>query len=150
MARAHDIKLKNTQIYDENSEPIWAALEGKIVTKSTFGDVKRLNKGTLQTIDEWYHEITLKISSVNAALKYRILESTQNNQTYIIPMVIGETLDKEGETQERVKMTNIYVNAEELTAWEAKADGNDIATYEIKGRSNEKLIYVDKLPDYSE
>jgi hypothetical protein len=145
-----DIKLKNCQIYDDNGDPIDGTLEGRFVLKTTYGEVNRLGKGPVQTVDNTYVEVTLRISSVNAALKYFCVEKLTNGKTPILPMLIGETVDKEAGNSERVRISDIYLNPEEITLWEAKAEGNDNATYEIKGRSNKKPDFLDKLPDYVE
>ena len=150
MTTARDIKLKNCQIYDENGDPILATLEGKFVLKMEYGDVNRLQKGKVQTINEWHVEVTLKVSSVNADLKYYVADLLTQGKTPILPMLIGETVDKEAGEKERVKLTNIHLNPDELTLWEAKADGNDAATYDLKGMSNDKPDFLDKLPTYTE
>jgi len=148
--RQSDIKLKNCQVYDENGDPIYGTLEGKAVLKTEYGDVKRLQKGSVQTIDSWHVEVTLKVSSVNALLKYFCVDQITEGKTPVIPQLLGEMVDKENGNTERVRLTDIYLNPEEITLWEAKADGTDNATYEIKGRSNKKPDYLDKLPEYTE
>ncbi|MFB0831872.1 hypothetical protein ACEU2D_20015 [Brevibacillus laterosporus] len=148
--RQSDIKLKNCQVYDENGDPIYGALEGKAALKTEYGDVKRLQKGSVQTIDSWYIEVTLRVSSVNAALKYFCADLITEGKTPVIPQLIGESVDKENDNIERVRISDIYLNPEEITLWEAKADGNDNATYEIKGRSNKKPDFLDRLPEYIE
>jgi len=145
-----DIKLKNCQVYDDNGDPIEGTLEGRVVLKVQYGDVNRLQKGPVQTVDSWYNEVTLRISSVNAALKYYCVDQLTKGKTPVLPFIIGETLDKETGNAERVRISDIYLNPEEITLWEAKAEGNDNATYEIKGRSNKPADFIDKLPDYEE
>jgi hypothetical protein len=145
-----DIKLKNCQVYDDNGDPIYGTLEGRFVLKPSYGEVNRLQKGPVQTVDSWHVEVTLRVSAVNAALKYFCVEKLTDGKTPILPMLIGETVDKEAGNSERVRISDIYLNPEEITLWEAKAEGNDNATYEIKGRSNKKPDFLDKLPDYVE
>lgn len=145
-----DIKLKNCQIYDENGDAILGTLEAKFVLKMEYGDVNRLQKGKVQTVNDWHIEVTLKVSSVNPALKYYVADQLTDGKTPILPMLIGETVDKEADKKERVKLSNIYLNPEELTLLEAKAEGNDIATYDLKGMSNVKPVFLDKLPIYTE
>ncbi|WP_232695479.1 hypothetical protein [Brevibacillus daliensis] len=148
--RQSDIKLKNCQIYDENGDPIYGTLEGKLTLKAEYGDVKRLQKGAVQTVDSWHVEVTLKVSSVNAAFKYFCVDQITSGKTPVIPQLLGESIDKENENAERVRISDIYLNPEEITLWEAKADGTDHATYEIKGRSNKKPDFLDVLPEYIE
>lgn len=150
MAIARDIKLKNCQVYDDNGDPIYGTLEGKFILKVEYGDTVRLQKGKIQTVNEWHVEVTLTITATNAALKYYCVNQLTKGKTPVLPFLIGETLDKEGGNTERVRISNIVLNPEELTLWEAKADGNDNATYEIKGMSNEKPDYLDELPEYTE
>jgi hypothetical protein len=150
MPIARDIKLKNCQIYDDNGDPIYGTLEGRMVLKLEYGDVNRLQKGRIQTVNDWHVEVTLKITSTNAALKYYCVEQLTNGKTPVLPFLIGETLDKEAGNSELVRISNIVLNPEEITLWEAKADGNDNATYELKGMSNEKPDFLDKLPEYVE
>jgi hypothetical protein len=145
-----DIKLKNCQIYNDNGDIIEGTLEGKFVLKATYGEVNRLQKGSVQTVNDWHVEVILRLTAANAALKYDIVDKMTQGKTPILPMLIGETVDKEANHSERVKITDIYLNPEELTLWEAKAEGNDNATYEIKGRSNQKPVFLDKLPEYVE
>ncbi|WP_236841291.1 hypothetical protein [Brevibacillus formosus] len=59
-------------------------------------------------------------------------------------------MDKEAGNSERVRISNIVLNPEEITLWEAKAEGNDFATYDLKGMSIEKPDYLDELPTYIE
>ncbi|MGK5512207.1 MULTISPECIES: hypothetical protein [Brevibacillus] len=148
MAIARDIKLKNCQIYDDNGDPIYGTLEGKMVLKVEYGDTNRLQRGKIQTVNDWNVEVTLTITATNAGLKYFCVEQLTKGKTPVLPFLIGETLDKEAGNSERVRISNIVLNPEEITLWEAKADGNDNATYEIKGMSNEKPDYLDKLPEY--
>lgn len=150
MANARDIKLKNNRLYDEEGDEYLAVLEAKFVSKFTYTDCNRLGKGKTQTIDEAHVEVTFVVSSVNADLKYDLLEKLHSGRTPIIPMMIGEMVDKEVGNKERVKITDIHITPEELTLWEAKAEGNDIAKYELKGISNNKPVFLDKLPTYEE
>ncbi|GEB33457.1 MULTISPECIES: hypothetical protein [Brevibacillus] len=150
MAIARDIKLKNCQVYDENGDPIYGTLEGKMVLKVEYGDTNRLQKGKIQTVNDWHVEVTLKITATNAALKYYCVEQLTQGKTPVLPFLIGETLDKEAGNSERVRISNIVLNPEEITLWEAKADGNDHATYDLKGMSIDKPDYLDELPAYIE
>lgn len=145
-----DIKLKNCQIYDDNGDPILGTLEGNFVLRMTYTDVNRLQKGPLQTIDDWYVEVSLTISSINAALKYYCADQLTRGRTPTLPMLIGESLDKETGDAERVRITDIVLNPEELTLWAANASGTENATYQIRGRSNKKPDFLDKLPEYEE
>lgn len=145
-----DIKLKNCQIYDDNGDPILGTLEGSAILRVTYTDVPRLQKGTVQTIDEWYIEITLTVSAVNAELKYYCVEQITQGKTPVLPMLIGESLDKETGNAERIRFTDIVLNSEELNLWQANASGSDRATYQIRGRSNKKPDFLDRLPEYTE
>lgn len=145
-----DIKLKNCQVYNDNGDPILGTLEGSAVLRVTYTDVNRLQKGPLQTIDDWYVEISLTISSVNAELKYYCVDQLTEGKTPILPMLIGESLDKETGNAERIRFTDIVLNPEELTLWAANASGSENATYQIRGRSNKKPDFIDRLPDYDE
>jgi hypothetical protein len=145
-----DIKLKNCQVYDENGDPIEGTLEGRFVLRTNYGEVFRLQKGAVQTVNDWYVEVTLRLTSANADLKYFCVEQLTKGKTPILPMLIGETLDKEADNSELVRISDIYLNPEELTLWEAKAEGNDNATYEIRGRSNKAPDFLEKLPEYVE
>lgn len=145
-----DLLLKNGQVYDDAGDPIEGTLEGKATLKVTYIDVNRLRKGPVQTIDDSYIEVTLKISSINAALKYYCVDQIVKRKTPVLPMLVCEAIDKETGNVERLRITDIYLNPEEITLWEAKAEGNDKATYDLKGRSNKEPDYLDRLPDYVE
>lgn len=147
---ARDIKLKNNMIYNDEGDEYEAVLEGKFVSKFSYTDVNRLGKGKTQSIDSAHVEVTLTVSAVNADLKYDLIDKLHSGKTPIIPMLIGEMVDKEAGNKERVKLTNIHMNPEELTIWEAKAEGNDIAKFDIKGITNNKPVFLDKLPTYEE
>ncbi|GED55447.1 hypothetical protein EDM54_23920 [Brevibacillus borstelensis] len=150
MAIARDIKLKNCQVYNDNGDPIYGTLEGRMVLKVEYGDVNRLQKGTIQTVDNWYVEVTLRITATNADLKYYCVDQITKGKTPVLPMLIGETLDKEAGNSERVRISDIVLNPEEITLWEARAEGNENASYELRGRSNVKPDFLDKLPEYEE
>ncbi len=145
-----DIKLKNCQIYDDNGDPIEGTLEGRFALMTTYSDVPRLQKGTVQVVDNWHVQVTLRVSSVNAALKYYSVEQITSGKTPILPMLMGESVDKETGNTERIRLSDIYLNPEEITLWEARAEGNENASYEIRGRTNKKPDYIDRLPDYVE
>jgi hypothetical protein len=147
---ARDIKLRNSQIYNENGDVIDAVLEGSFVSKFEYGDVNRLQKGRVQTVNEAHVEVTLTVSAVNADLKYWAIGLLHQGKTPVIPMMIGEQWDKEAGNKERVKLTNVYLNPDEIKLWEAKAEGNDIAKYDLKGMTSDPPIFLDKLPTYEE
>ncbi|GED53540.1 hypothetical protein EDM54_01660 [Brevibacillus borstelensis] len=150
MARARDIKLKNNQLYDENGDVFLAVQEASFVSKFSYVDVNRLQKGKTQSIDEAHVEVTIRVSSVNADLKYYVVSQLHKGKTPVIPMMIGEQWDKEAGNIERVKLTNIVLNPEEIILWAAKAEGNDIATFELKGMSSDEPVFINKLPEYEE
>ncbi|XOS92363.1 hypothetical protein ACLMAB_00250 [Brevibacillus laterosporus] len=138
--RQSDIKLKNCQVYDENGDPIYGTLEGKAVLKTEYGDVKRLQKGSVQTIDSWHVEVTLKVSSVNALLKYFCVDQITEGKTPVIPQLLGEMIDKENGNTERVRLTDIYLNPEEITLWEAKADETIMRLMKLRVAVTRSLI----------
>ncbi|UFJ42035.1 hypothetical protein LOK74_05920 [Brevibacillus humidisoli] len=145
-----DIKLKNCQIYNDSGDVIEGTLEGRFVFKTNYGEVHRLQKGAVQTVNDWFVEVTLRITSANAELKYYCVEQLSKGKTPVLPMLIGETVDKEAGNSELVRLSDIYLSPEEITLWEAKAEGSDNATYEIKGRSNKVPDFLEKLPEYAE
>jgi len=147
---ARDIKLKNNRIYDENGDEFLAVQDASFKSKFTYQDVHRLGKGRTQSIDEAHVEVEITVSAVNADLKYYVVEQLHKGKTPIIPMLIGEQVDKEAGNKERVKITNISLNPDEINLWQAKADGNDIATFVLKGMTADEPVFLDKLPTYEE
>ncbi|QRG65247.1 hypothetical protein [Brevibacillus choshinensis] len=145
-----DLLLKNAQAYNEDGDPLQGLMEGKAVQKFTYLEVPRLQKGTRKVIDETYIEVTLTMSSIDADLKYFALEQLVRGKTPIIPFIICEAVDKETGNVERLRISEISLDPEELTLWEAKAEGNDRATYVITGRSNLEPDFLEKLPEYDE
>ncbi|MED0735670.1 hypothetical protein [Aneurinibacillus thermoaerophilus] len=147
---AHNLYLRNSQVYDETGDPIYGLLEARAIFKTQTEDVYRLQKGSVKDIVGFNIEVTLTITGQNAALKYFIIDQIVQGKTPIIPMLIGEQWDKELDRKERVRLTNIRFTPEELELFAAKAEGNDKSQYEIKGETNDKPDYLDRFPDYEE
>lgn len=144
---AHNLYLRNSQVYEEEGDPIPGLLEAKAVFKIKTEDVHRLQKGSVKDIVGFNIEVTLKITAQNAKLKYFIIDKVMEGKTPIIPMLIGEQWDKELDKRERVRLTNIRFTPEELDLFAAKAEGSDKAEYEIKGETNDKPYYLDRFTD---
>lgn len=147
---AHNLYLKNSQVYDENGEPIQGLLEAKAVLKIQTEPVHRLRQGEMEDIVSYHTEVTMMLPTQNASFKYFIIDQITQGKTPIIPMLIGEHWDKESDKTERVRLTNIRLVPEELTIFEAKAEGNDKGQYEIRGKTNDKPDFLDKFADYAE
>ncbi len=147
---AHNLYLKNSQIYDQNSEPIQGLLEAKAVMKIKTEPVHRLRQGEMEDIVSTHTEVTLTVAMQNAELKYFIIDQIKAGKTPIIPLLVGEHWDKEKDTKERVSLTNIRLVPEELTLFQAKADGNDKGQYEIRGKTNDMPEFIDRFQKYVE
>ncbi|MGC5327105.1 hypothetical protein [Brevibacillus sp. SYSU BS000544] len=149
---AHNLYLKNSQVYDVKGDPIPGLLEAKAVMKIKTEPVHRLRQGEMEDIVSYHTELTLTLPTQNASLKYFIIDQITSGKTPIIPMLLGEHLDKESDdnNKEIVKFTNIRLVPEELTIFQAKAEGNDKGTYEIRGKTNDNPEFLTKFPDYVE
>ncbi|ATF11624.1 MULTISPECIES: hypothetical protein [Brevibacillus] len=147
---AHNLYLKNTQVYDEDGDPFQGVLEAKAVFKTQVEPVHRLRKGETEDIVSYHVEVTMILTAQNADLKYFIIDKITQGKTPIIPMLIGEQWDKENDFKERVRLTNIRLVPEELTIFEAKAEGNDKGTYELRGKTNDKPDFLEKFSEYED
>jgi hypothetical protein len=148
--RAHNLYLKNSQVYNDNGDPIPGVLEAKAVLKIQSEPVHRLRHGELEDIVSHHIEVTLTLTAQNAELKYFIIDEITKGKTPILPMLIGEMYDKENDAYERVKLTNIRLVPEELTLFEAKAEGSDKGQYEVRGKTNDQPEFLKRFPDYEE
>lgn len=152
---AHNLYLKNSQVYDPNGDPYQGLLEAKAVMKITTETVSRLQQGDTDDVTGFNIEVTLILTAQNADLKYFIIDQITKGKTPVIPFIVGEQWDREqGDDEEgvkeRVKLSNIRLLPEELELFSAKAEGNDKGQYEVKGKTNEKPVYLSKFPTYTE
>ncbi|MBA4534419.1 hypothetical protein [Brevibacillus halotolerans] len=147
---AHNLYLKNTQVYDDTGEVFPGMLEAKAVLKTQTDPVYRLRKGETEDIVSYHVEVSFTLTGQNSELKYFIIEQITQGKTPILPMLTGEQWDKENNVKEIVRLTNIRLVPEELTIFEAKAEGNDKAIYEIRGKTNDKPDFLEKFPIYED